>query len=99
MCNLLSAIIKKMPEELNRIMTDYISTWLFCPSKAAILNLAGEGFNVSGPHEYERADVDRPAVVFSGDVMYDMYLQALTIAEKNPEYSINWALSPTHTAS
>lgn len=89
---------KKMPEELNRIMTDYLSTWLFCPSKAAILNLAAEGFNVSGPHGYEHPDVDRPAVVFSGDVMCDMFLQALTIAQKRSRILDQLDLAP-HTYS
>jgi UDP-GlcNAc3NAcA epimerase len=47
----------RMPEEINRIVTDQVSTLLFCPSKEAVHNLTTEGltkkaFNV-------------------GDVMYD----------------------------
>lgn len=33
----------KMPEEVNRILTDRISRWLFCPTKAAKDNLNREG--------------------------------------------------------
>lgn len=35
---------RRMPEEINRVLTDHISTILFCPSKTAIENLRKEGF-------------------------------------------------------
>lgn len=47
-----------MPEEVNRVLTDHVSSLLFAPSPAAVGNLAGEG--ISGP-----------AVIEVGDVMYD----------------------------
>ncbi len=59
----------KMPEEVNRILTDRISTVLFCPTSTAIKNLENEGF---GKLENE--------VVQVGDVMYDA---ALFYAEKS----------------
>ncbi len=31
---------KKMPEEINRVLTDHISTILFCPTKTACRNLS-----------------------------------------------------------
>ena len=34
----------QMPEEINRILTDQISSILFCPTKAAVINLESEGF-------------------------------------------------------
>lgn len=34
---------KRMPEEQNRIITDHLSTFLFCPTKTAIDNLYKEG--------------------------------------------------------
>ena len=38
----------QMPEEINRILTDRISTLLFCPTETAVKNLQCEGFsNVS----------------------------------------------------
>jgi UDP-GlcNAc3NAcA epimerase len=50
----------KMPEEINRILTDRISKWLFCPTQTAITNLKREGYE-SG-------------LYMSGDVMQDAAL-------------------------
>jgi UDP-GlcNAc3NAcA epimerase len=50
----------KMPEEVNRILTDRISSILFCPTTTAIKNLKDEG--------YDNIDCK---IVLSGDVMYD----------------------------
>lgn len=53
-------IPKDMPEEINRVLTDRISTYLFCASRRAVDNLAREGITDS--------------VYFTGDVMYDLFL-------------------------
>ncbi len=50
----------KMPEEVNRILTDRISKILFCPTQTAIDNLNQEGF--------QHFDCK---MVLSGDVMFD----------------------------
>jgi UDP-GlcNAc3NAcA epimerase len=52
-----------MPEEINRILTDRISDFLYCPSEAAINNLKREGFD-NYPSKF----------ILSGDVMYDAAL-------------------------
>jgi len=51
----------KMPEEVNRKLTDHISKLLFCPTETAVENLRREGI-VSGVH-------------LVGDVMYDAAMQ------------------------
>ena len=50
----------KMPEEVNRILTDRISNILFCPTDSAIENLKNEGF-----------DNFNCNIIKSGDVMQD----------------------------
>lgn len=54
---------RSMPEEINRVVADSLSTLLFCPTGAAAANLAHEG-------------VTR-GVSIVGDVMYDAVLWAL----------------------
>lgn len=49
-----------MPEEINRIITDRISTILFCPTDTAVKNLKKEGFSKFNCH------IEQP-----GDVMFD----------------------------
>lgn len=34
---------RRMPEEVNRVVTDQVASWLFCPSRTAVDNLADEG--------------------------------------------------------
>ncbi len=36
---------KQMPEEVNRILTDHVSEYLFCPTDLAVDNLSNEGIN------------------------------------------------------
>ena len=45
----LRSFYKIMPEEQNRILTDHLSTWLFCPTDTAIKNLTNEGI-IQGVH-------------------------------------------------
>ena len=53
----------KMPEEINRILTDRISSILFCPTETAVKNLEAEGFRNFN------CIIEQP-----GDVMYDAVL-------------------------
>ena len=34
---------RRMPEEVNRVVTDHLSRWLFAPTPTAVANLAAEG--------------------------------------------------------
>lgn len=51
---------KKMPEEVNRVLTDQVSDFLFCPTNTAKENLAKENIHQQ--------------VYISGDIMYDSFL-------------------------
>ncbi|MFC1538112.1 UDP-N-acetyl glucosamine 2-epimerase [Candidatus Latescibacterota bacterium] len=89
---------KYMPEEINRIVTDQVSTFLFCPCKNAVKQLEKEGFSggfENGDLVSEKKLTDRnawgkyhknnPLVVNVGDVMYDVLLKALQVAEKESD--------------
>lgn len=60
---------KKMPEEINRILTDHSSDILFTPTSTAINNLRNEG-------------IDENKIVNVGDVMYDAAIYYGKKAEK-----------------
>ncbi|MDR6553872.1 non-hydrolyzing UDP-N-acetylglucosamine 2-epimerase [Paenibacillus qinlingensis] len=64
---------KQMPEEINRIMTDHLSSLLFAPTERAVHNLALENI------------VD--SVRLSGDVMYDAVRYNYMIARDRFEIS------------
>lgn len=53
---------RRMPEEINRLLTDHISNFLFCPTRTAVRNLEKEGIS-DGVH-------------LVGDVMLDLALMA-----------------------
>lgn len=55
-----------MPEEVNRLVADQLSTVLFCPSEKAVENLRHEGIGGT-----ERQGLHCRKVVISGDVMAD----------------------------
>lgn len=60
---------KRMPEEINRIVADHVSTMLFAPTDTAVENLRAEGM---GPDK----------VFKTGDVMYDVMQYYRAHAEK-----------------
>jgi UDP-GlcNAc3NAcA epimerase len=64
----LRSFFKAMPEEINRISCDHMSTLLFTPTATGLENLKNEGFSMNNP---KRATIDQPAVYHCGDVMYD----------------------------
>lgn len=62
---------RKMPEEVNRVITDHLSQWLFCPTDAGAANLRREGIAETKIHKV-------------GDIMFDTmrYYQS-TLNEKD----------------
>ncbi|XOF34029.1 MAG: non-hydrolyzing UDP-N-acetylglucosamine 2-epimerase [Candidatus Electrothrix sp. YB6] len=59
---------RKMPEEINRILTDHAADLLFAPTKTAVNNLTNEGL--------------REKTHFVGDIMYDAALYYAEKAEQ-----------------
>lgn len=59
---------RQMPEEINRVLTDHLSTLLFAPTETAVRHLASEGV-CSGVH-------------MVGDVMYDATLMFMSRAQE-----------------
>jgi len=78
----------KMPEEVNRILTDRISNILFCPTDTAIQNLQKEGF--------ESFD---SKIIQCGDVMLDAALFYQNF-ERKPDFDLpkEYVLATIHRA-
>lgn len=81
----------RMPEEVNRVVSDRVSTLLFCPTDTAVNNLLNEGIT-NGVHNV-------------GDVMYDVALFYRDKARENsailPRLSLeggHFALATCHRA-
>jgi UDP-GlcNAc3NAcA epimerase len=73
---------KSMPEEINRIMCDHVSTLLFSPTSAGFKNLVNEGFKKDPVPPY---NANNPKIYHCGDVMYDNSLYFSDIAEKKSD--------------
>lgn len=74
---------KKMPEEINRVLTDYVSDLLFCPSEVSRANLKAERIT-KGVH-------------IVGDVMYDAILFYRNRAD-TPQFEQPYAVATIHRA-
>ncbi|MEO9347261.1 non-hydrolyzing UDP-N-acetylglucosamine 2-epimerase [Acinetobacter radioresistens] len=57
----------RMPEEINRILTDQVSDILFCPTKTAIRNLKNEGFESKPVQVLNVGDVMQDSSMFFAD--------------------------------
>ncbi|HEY1707278.1 MAG TPA: UDP-N-acetylglucosamine 2-epimerase (non-hydrolyzing) [Rhizomicrobium sp.] len=75
---------RRMPEEINRVVADHVSTLLLCPTRLAVENLAAEGIT-RGVHN-------------PGDLMFDATLLATVLAEKHARILATLNLSPGHYA-
>ena len=88
---------RTMPEEINRLLTDHLSTLLFCPTVQAVRNLLKEGIK-NGRNKIVKK---------VGDVMYDSVLYYSEVAEGkstilkdlnlvNPQYTLRHAPRKVH---
>lgn len=82
---------KSMPEEINRICSDHVSTFLFPPTETAVENLRREGFVFDAG---KPVSPDNPVVQNVGDIMYDNSLFFAEVAEA--ESSITAKLGVEH---
>lgn len=73
---------KEVPEEINRIMCDHVSTLLFTPTATGAENLYQEGFRRDNAGPYH---VDNPKVIPCGDIMYDNSLFFREVALKESD--------------
>ena len=74
-----------MPEEINRILTDRVSNYLFCPTETAVKNLEQEGF------PYPATNKTKQGIFNVGDVMFD----ATLFYQKKAQETVNlekWGL-------
>lgn len=85
---------KGMPEEQNRVVADHLSTWLLCPTRTAVENLAAEGIpEASRPASNAAGGTaivglvspNAPLVTESGDVMLDASLYYRELGAKRPD--------------
>ena len=72
---------RRMPEEINRVVTDHLSEWLFAPTEVAVGNLVREGIERRRIHEV-------------GDVMYDVALHYADAAHGRGAILDRLGLSP-----
>ncbi len=71
---------RRMPEEVNRVVADHVSTLLLCPTDTAVRNLAREGIT--------------QGVSNVGDVMFDAFQQNLEVARTSGAILAELGLEP-----
>jgi len=71
---------KHSPEEINRVVIDHISSFLFCNTKLDVENVRREGI--------------RDGVYFVGDIRYDAFLTHMQVAQKKSRILRKFGLVP-----
>jgi UDP-N-acetylglucosamine 2-epimerase len=71
---------RRMPEEINRVLADHVSSLLLCPTRTAVAHLANEGITAN--------------VHNVGDVMYDSVLFNAELAKRTSTILSRLALKP-----
>ena len=84
-----------MPEEVNRIVCDQLSSILFTPTETGLHNLHAEGFAPDGIKQRVRMPNGQgQRLVLSGDVMYDNSLYFSQIADEKSDIIERLGLTP-----
>ncbi|MDC1327134.1 UDP-N-acetylglucosamine 2-epimerase (non-hydrolyzing) [Ulvibacter sp.] len=81
---------RKMPEEINRIVCDHLSSLLFSPTKSGFQNLVNEGFNSANKAPFSP---DNSGVFHCGDIMYDNSLHFVDLASKKSNILVESGLA------
>ena len=71
---------RRMPEEINRVVSDHISNILLAPTPTAVVNLEHEGLGEK--------------TVNTGDIMYDTVLRNLGLSDKKSQILADHKLEP-----
>lgn len=80
----LRSFSRSMPEEVNRVLTDHVSRWLFAPSQAAMDHLAAEGI--------------QEGVYLVGDIMADCLRRYGPLARERSQVLARLGLRPAEYA-
>lgn len=72
---------RRMPEEINRVLTDQLSQWLFVPTKVAVANLQREGYDAKRIH-------------CVGDIMFDATLRFAALANERSSALADHGVAP-----
>lgn len=82
-----------MPEEQNRILTDHLSTFLFCPTQGAEIQLAREG--IEDGKKYQGRYLSQRHVSVTGDIMADaLYSFSARAADQNQKDKMKYEDEP-----
>jgi UDP-N-acetylglucosamine 2-epimerase len=83
--------VRDMPEEINRVVADHLSTFLFAPTKTAVENLVREGFT---PPDESSSKPGAGAVYETGDIMFDALRMHAPMAAERSHLIRDMALTP-----
>jgi len=89
----LRSFVRDMPEEVNRVVADRVSTWLFAPTETAVENLRREGVTIADKAVAATSD-QRPAAYLTGDIMYDALQQNVETATRRSHVLERLAVKP-----
>ncbi len=88
---------KKMPEEINRILSDHVSDYLFTPTNVAKKNLTNEG--IANEKIFTVGDIMYDAALFFGEIADNRKSIMNNLNLKHKEYILSTIHRPENTNS